>query len=160
MTEKLFFGGVFWCFLFFCVFFVCFLLFVFCCLFFVCLFFVCFLFVFCLFVCLFVCFCFLFLLFCFFVFKGQVRWPEGLPHLALNPPHFWGLFCVFVFFSFPFFAFHRKTCFPLDKRIFWFIFECLPLFLLNLFWPPPFSSSLSLSLSFYFLSFFLLVFLC
>ena len=30
-------------------------------------------------------------------FKGQVRWPEGPPHLALNPP-FWGSFFVlFVF---------------------------------------------------------------
>ena len=40
-----------------------------------------------------------------------------------------------------------------------FIFECPPLFLLSLFWPPPFSVYLSLSLSGSFLSFFLLVFL-
>ena len=44
------------------------------------------------------------LVFCFFVclvffvlffggFKGQVRWPKGPPHLALNPPYF----LVFVF---------------------------------------------------------------
>ena len=36
---------------------------------------------------------------CFFGgFKGQVRWPKGPPHLALNPPYFlfWG-FCFFVF---------------------------------------------------------------
>ena len=27
--------------------------------------------------------------FCFFGgFKGQVRWPKGPPHLALNPPYF------------------------------------------------------------------------
>ena len=26
-------------------------------------------------------------------FKGQVRWPKGPPHLALNPPYFF----VFVF---------------------------------------------------------------
>ena len=29
-------------------------------------------------------------------FKGQVRWPKGPPHLALNPPYF-DLF-AFVFF--------------------------------------------------------------
>ena len=50
----------------------------------------------------FVCFVFL----CFFGgFKGHVRWPEGPPHLALNPPYlffvlflfcfFWGFFCCF-----------------------------------------------------------------
>ena len=27
--------------------------------------------------------------------KGHVRWPEGPPHLALNPPYF---VCCFVFF--------------------------------------------------------------
>ena len=51
----------------------------------------------------FVCF-FLFFLFCFFFcffggFKGQVRWPKGPPHLALNPPYL----LVFVFFCFCFF---------------------------------------------------------
>ena len=40
-----------------------------------------------------------------------------------------------------------------------FIFECLPLFLLSLFWPSTCSISLYLSLSCSFLSFFLLVFL-
>ena len=53
-----------------------------------------FLFLFC------VCFC-CFLFFCCFVsfggFKGQVRWPKGPPHLALNPPYF--LFLFFVFFG-------------------------------------------------------------
>ena len=50
------------------------------------------------------CCCFdLFLFFCcFFVFwggfKGQVRWPEGPPHLALNPP--FSLFCLFLFVFF------------------------------------------------------------
>ena len=41
--------------------------------------------------------CFLFL---FGGFKGDVRWPEGPPHLALNPPYlFFFCFClVFVFF--------------------------------------------------------------
>ena len=44
-----------------------------------------------------------FLFFCFFLcffggLKGQVRWPEGPPHLALNPPYlfFFGGVC-FVF---------------------------------------------------------------
>ena len=48
---------------------------------------------------LFFCFCF-FLFFCFVFFggfKGQVRWPKGPPHLALNPPYFL-FFLVFVFF--------------------------------------------------------------
>ena len=52
----------------------------------------------------FVVFFLLFFLFCFFGgFKGQVRWPEGPPHLALNPPYFI-CFCFFVFFCF-FFVF-------------------------------------------------------
>ena len=63
----------------------CWLLFCFCCLFFLFFFFV---------------FC-LFLFFVFFGgFKGQVRWPKGPPHLALNPPYvicFVFLFCVFCF---------------------------------------------------------------
>ena len=52
------------------------------------------------FFCFFVCFLFIvfvsftfFLFFLFGGFKGQVRWPEGPPHLALNPPYF---FFVFV----------------------------------------------------------------
>ena len=41
---------------------------------------------------LFLFFCFV----CFFgVFKGQVRWPKGPPHLALNPPYLF----IFVFFG-------------------------------------------------------------
>ena len=44
---------------------------------------------------LFCLFCFVFVLFLFGGFKGQVRWPKGPPHLALNPPYFF----VFVFFS-------------------------------------------------------------
>ena len=51
------------------------------------------------------CFCFCcFLFFCCFVsfggFKGQVRWPKGPPHLALNPPYFLFLFFFFLFFCF------------------------------------------------------------
>ena len=49
-------------------------------------------------------FCFVFFVLCFFGgFKGQVRWPEGPPHLALNPPYFIS-FCFFVFICF-FFCF-------------------------------------------------------
>ena len=53
-------------------------------------------------------FCVFFFFFRFFVggFKGQVRWPEGPPHLALNPPYFCCLFfCLYVclFVSFVFF---------------------------------------------------------
>ena len=57
------------------------------------------------------CFFFFFCFFCFVFFggfKGQVRWPEGPPHLALNPPYFI-CFCFFgfsfVLFSFFFFFF-------------------------------------------------------
>ena len=41
-------------------------------------------------------------------FKGQVRWPEGPPHLALNPPYF---FVVLFFFAFSFFVLIGKPCF-------------------------------------------------
>ena len=72
--------------------------------------------------------------FCFPVegFKGQVRWPKGPPRLApLNPPYLF-------FFVLSFLCFNRnKPVFPLN-RAFLFIFECLPLFLLSLFWPPLF----------------------
>ena len=40
---------------------------------------------------------FLFLFFFMEGFKGQVRWPEGPPRLALNPP-FFVFFVCFVFF--------------------------------------------------------------
>ena len=43
---------------------------------------------------------FFFFVFCFFLgFKGQVRWPKGPPHLALNPPYF---VCFVFFFCFSF----------------------------------------------------------
>ena len=51
-------------------------------------------------------FCFFWVFFLvFFVggFKGQVRWPKGPPHLALNPPYFFFCFCfcsLFCFFCF------------------------------------------------------------
>ena len=104
--------------------------------------------------------CFLFLFFLFLVlfcclsfgggFKGQVRWPKGPPHLALNPPYFLGVF-VFVFlvslflfllFCFCFFeglgpsevAFgpphltlnpHKSSCFFVIFFLFVFSFLCL-----------------------------------
>ena len=49
----------------------------------------------------FVCFFFVFFFFLvFFVggFKGQVRWPKGPPHLALNPPYFFCFVFAFLFF--------------------------------------------------------------
>ena len=54
-------------------------------------------------------FVFFFGFFCFVFFfgvsfgglKGHVRWPEGPPHLALNPPYLFFCFCfVFVFLFF------------------------------------------------------------
>ena len=51
----------------------------------------------------FLCFwdCYVLLLFLFGGFKGQVRWPKGPPHLALDPPYF----LLFVLcFGFPVFA--------------------------------------------------------
>ena len=128
-------------------------------------------------------------------FKGQARWPEGPPHLALNPPYLFFCFAFFVgvfleglrvrwggpalnppyllfpffggvvVFSFPFFAFWCKKLFSPRRGLFLFIFEPLPFFLLSLFWPPPFSISLSLSLfvlffssSFFFAFFWFLLF--
>ena len=71
-----------------------------------------------------------------------MRWPEGPPHLALNPPYFFLLlFFVAFFCSFPFFVFHRKTCFPpksaslsfslafLGLPLFHFHFLCLSFFI-------------------------------
>ena len=109
---------------------------------------------------------FVFFVFCCFVFfggfKGQVRWPKGPPHLALNPPYFFLFFFCFCFFlCFPLFVFSidKKTCFPPKKRSFFVYFQCLPLFLFSLFWASPLCSlSLSLSLSCLFLSSFLPVF--
>ena len=61
-------------------------------------------------------FCFLFFLFFFFFlggFKGQVRWPKGPPHLALNPPY---VFCFFFFVFLSLFLI-EKPCFPPKKAI-------------------------------------------
>ena len=97
------------------------------------------------------CFCFVFFLFFFGGFKGQVRWPEGPPHLALK------------------FLIEKKPCFPTKKGIFWFIsvfpflspltffglprfhflFLCLSVLLLSFFRP----SCLSFLAFFFFLGF-------
>ena len=63
----------------------------------------------CLFFSSFVFFCFFFCFVVFFCvsfggFKGHVRWPEGPPHLALNPPYLFFCFC-FVFVLFVYFLF-------------------------------------------------------
>ena len=55
-------------------------------------------------------FCCLFLLFFFWRFKGQVRWPKGPPHLALNHP-FFDPFC-FAFFLLLFLSLYLEP-FPL-----------------------------------------------
>ena len=48
--------------------------------------------------------CFLFVVLVFFGgFKGQVRWPQGPPHLALNPPYL--IYFVWVCFLFVLFFF-------------------------------------------------------
>ena len=76
--------------------------------------FVLFLFCFCfVFVLFLFCFCFVFVLFLFGGFKGQVRWPKGPPHLALNPPYLFVFFVAFCFLfgSFPFFALIEKSLF-------------------------------------------------
>ena len=65
--------------------------------------------------------------------KDKFTWFENP---ALNPPYLLFVFC-FVFF--PFLSlFSIKNCFPPRKGHFLYMFECLPLFLLSLFWPPPF----------------------
>ena len=53
---------------------------------------------------------FFFLGFVFGGFKGQVRWHEGPPHLALNPPYW---FCLFVVLCFC--LRRKKSIFPLEK---------------------------------------------
>ena len=101
-------------------------------------------------------FCFVFLFFCWFFFggfKAQVRWPEGPPHLALNPPYFF--FFVWFFLFFVFFNAKKNLVFPLEKGIFClfsvflflsplalsdlplflFLFPCLSLFFFSFFIP-------------------------
>ena len=96
-------------------------------------------------------FVFFFVFFLFFEgFKGQLRWPEGPPHLALNPPYLF-LGFVSVFLSFP--VLIENPVFPL-KRAFLFSFECLTLFLLCLFGSSPFLT-FYFSVSLFVFSFFL-----
>ena len=134
----------------------------------------------------FVCVCvfFLFFAFCCFSgflggrgFKGQVRWPRGPPHLALNPPSFFafsfaGLFVFFGGFSLSLLL-SEKLWFPPNKGHFclflsvslcfsWaffglplvqFLFLCLSLVLFFL------SSFLSFSFCFLLVPFFLSFFI-
>ena len=94
-------------------------------------------------------------------FKGQVRWPEGPPHLALNPPYLLFVFCCFFVFVFCFVSFfegfylalnppYLSFSFCLYFLLFVFLFPStffdLPLFLF-LFLCLCLSLSLSLSLS-------------
>ena len=129
----------------------------------------------------------LFLFLCFFGgFKCQVRWPEGPPHLALNPPYlFWLVFCVFLLeglrvrwggpkghltkptFFFVFFVFFcvcfffcclkKSPPFPC-KGAFLFIFQYLPCFSLVFSSPFPLFLCLSLIFSLFLLVFFLAFF--
>ena len=95
--------------------------------------FVCFVFFFVVGCCCF-CFCFLWffvffvLFFCFLGgFKGQVRWPKGPPHLALNPPFIFFAFLLgFCFFCFPFFVLNRKTLFLTLKKAIFVNFSVFP----------------------------------
>ena len=62
----------------------------------------------------FFCFCCFFCCVFFGGFKGHVRWPEGPPHLALNPPYLFFvlfLFCFFCWFFFCFLFFVPFLCF-------------------------------------------------
>ena len=100
------------------------------------------------------CFVLVFVFFDFFGgFKGQVRWPEGPPHLALNPPYFLFVFVFFGFcffflcFPFLFFSIDKKTCFPPKKGPFLFIFSVSLSFSLAFFVLPPFIPFLVLCLS-------------
>ena len=96
---------------------------------------------------------FFFLLFSFLLFYLLLFcvsfWRVGPPHLALNPPYFFGCFLVLFFL-----LFYIKCFFSPEKRVFWFIVEYLPLFLLSLFLACPFFNC-SFSVSLFFFSFFL-----
>ena len=80
---------------------------------------------------LFVCLGFVLFLIFFVFFKGQVRWPEGPPHLALNPTYsfiyFFGGGGFGIYFgSFPFFVFNRKNTVFALKRAFFVYFSLSP----------------------------------
>ena len=109
----------------------------------------------------FLCFCLMFFLifpFCLFLFlfylgwfKGQVRWPKGPPHLALNPPFFLFLcVCVFFFLFFFFFflslLFIEKTVVPGKKGHVCLISSVSLCFSLAFFASPFFAVSFSVSI--------------
>ena len=92
------------------------------------------------------CFCFVF---CFGGFKGQVRWPKGPPHLALNPPNCF-IFCFVWFVFVPFLSLFCNTknlVFPLEKGHFCLFLSVSLCSSLAFFGLPIFSVFLSLSLS-------------
>ena len=79
-------------------------------------------------------FCFLFF---FGGFKGQVRWPEGPPHLALNPPYL--LLLLLLLFCFVWSCFFlsllfntKNLVFPLEKGVFLDVSLCFSLAFLGL----------------------------
>ena len=78
----------------------------------------------------FVCF-FCFLVFFVGGFKGQVRWPKGPPHLALNPPYFFCFVFAVVFLVFFFFFFFLVLLFV------FFVFWCFLLEGLRVRWGGP-----------------------
>ena len=102
-------------------------------------------------------FCFLFCLFFIVVFlfivgefKGQVRWPKGPPHLALNPPYVIFVFCLF-FVSLSLLLL-EKTLFSPKRGIFVYFFcvsLCFSLAFLSLLLFHFFFLCLSLSLLFF-----------
>ena len=99
--------------------------------------------------------------------KKKKKKNEGPAHLDLNPPHF-SFVVLFPFLSL--LPIDQKPCFSPRKGHFMFVFACLPLFSLSLFWPPPFFHFLFLCfslffflssfLSFFFVLFSFLVFVC
>ena len=98
--------------------------------------------------------------FCFFFggFKGRVRWPEGPPHLALNPPCLFFFCLIFLGGGGSFLSLlliEKKTVFPQKKGIFLFLLECLPLFLLSSLFLASHFFNFCFSVSLLFFSFFL-----
>ena len=91
-------------------------------------------------------------IFCVFLggFKGQVRWPEGPPHLALNPPYLL-FFVFFFFFSLSLFFIQKKPFFSLENCIFCLFLRVSLCFPLAFFGLPFFNFSVTLL----FFSFFL-----
>ena len=73
-------------------------------------------------------------MFFFWGFKGQLRWPEGSPHLALNPPYSLFLFFLGGGCFFPSLLLYKNWhyCFSPRKGFFLSIVESLPLFILSL----------------------------